>query len=361
MGVLDDNIPVDVIGFGALNLDKMYYVNDIACHDEESYIKDFDANPGGSAANTVIGLSRLGVSTSYIGKLADDEEGEILEMNLISQGVFVNNLIEAEKGSSGKVLGFVDENGERALYVDSGVNNEINIDEINIDNLNSAKIIHFSSLFGDSFNTQNELIDYLSDSVVLSLDPGMFYAKKGINALKKILNRTNILLINANELKILFEEYYSKIDGISDDLEYGMVTDEKNVDQDIDSDINDIVKDMNKNINEELTFRDLAVHVLDDGIDTVVVKRGSKSVYAINNKDEEVKVPIFETDVIDTTAAGDSFNAGFLYSYLKGYSLEKSCLIGNWVASKSVENFGTSGLPDKKQLEEFEETIISKI
>ena len=324
MSFLEDDIQVDVIGFGALNLDKMYYVDDIACRDEESYIKDFDANPGGSAANTIIGLSRLGVSTSYIGKIADDGEGEILEMNLISEGVFVSNLIVAEKGNSGKVLGFIDENGERALYVESGVNDEIKIDEINLDQVNTAKILHFSSFFGDSFNTQNELIDNIPDSMILSLDPGMFYAKKGINDLKKLLNRANILLINEKELMILFEEYYSKIDGIND------------------------VSD------ETLTFRDIAVHILDDGMDTVVVKRGTKGVYAINNKDEEVKVPIFETDVIDTTAAGDSFNAGFLYSYLKGYSLEKSCLIGNWVASKSVENIGTTGLPDKKQLDEFE-------
>jgi len=343
MSFLEDNIQVEVIGFGALNLDKMYYVDDIASHDDESYIKDFDMNPGGSAANTIIGLSRLGVSTSYIGKVADDEEGEILEMNLISEGVFVNNLIEAEIGNSGKVLGFIDENGERALYVDAGVNDEIKIDEIDIDQVNTAKILHFSSFFGDSFNTQNELIDYIPDSMILSLDPGMFYAKKGINALKRLLNRTNILLINEKELMILFEEYYSKIDGIN--LSGG--------------DVNNV--GVVNTSDETLTFRDIAVYILDDGIDTVVVKRGKKGVYAINNKDEEVKVPIFETDTVDTTAAGDSFNVGFLYSYLKEYSLEKSCLIGNWVASKCVENIGTTGLPDKNQLDEFEGNIGSEI
>jgi ribokinase len=348
MAVLDNNIQVDVIGFGALNLDKMYYVNDIAREDEESYIKEVDTNPGGSAANTIIGLSRLGVSTSYIGKVADDEEGEILELNLISEGVFVNNLIEAGKGNSGKVIGFIDEGGQRALYVDSGVNDEIKIDEINVDNVNTAKILHFSSFIGDSFNTQNELIDYIDDSMILSLDPGMFYAKKGINALKKILNRTNILLINETELMILFKEYYSKIDGINVNGIDGINDGEG-------------IEDVNATNTEELSFRDLAIHILDDGIDTVVVKRGARSVYAINNKDEEVKVPIFKVDTIDTTAAGDSFNAGFLYSYLKGYSLEKSCLIGNWVASKCVENIGTTGLPDKEQIEEFEREIDSKI
>lgn len=326
MSIINNNIPVDVIGFGALNLDKMYYVNEIACQDQESYIKDLDSNPGGSAANTIIGLSRLGLKTSYIGKIADDEEGECIELKLISEGVFVNNLIMSEKGNSGKVLGFIDENGERALYVDSGVNDEITIDEINLKNIQNTKIIHYSSFLGDSFNTQLELLDYIPDSVILSLDPGMFYAKKEIKDIKKLLDRTNILLINENELKLLFENYYSEVDGL------------------IDSD-------------EGLPFRDIAIHVLDDGIDTVVVKRGSKSVYAINNKDEEVKVPVFNVDVVDTTAAGDSFNVGFLYSYLKGYSLEKSCLIGNWVASKCVENICTIGLPNKTQLENFENNM----
>lgn len=328
MSIMDNDIKMDVIGFGALNIDKMYYVNEIACHDEESHIKDFDVNPGGSAFNTIMGLARIGISTSYIGKIADDEEGEMLEMNLISEGVFVNNLIEAKKGNSGKVLGFIDEKGERALYVDSGVNDEITLDEIDVDNVNAAKIIHYSSFFGDSFNTQLELLDYIPDSMILSLDPGMFYAKKGINNIKKMLNRTNILLINESELMILFEDHYSKIDGINDS-------------------------------DEKLTFRDIALHVLDDGIDTVVVKRGKNSTYAINSNNEEVKVPVFETDVIDTTAAGDSFNIGFLYSYLKGYSLEKSCLIGNWIASKCIENICTVGLPNKDQLEEFEKTIDS--
>lgn len=330
MSIIDNDVQVDVIGFGALNLDKMYHVNEITCRDEESHIKDFNANSGGSAANTIMGLARLGISTSYIGKIGNDEEGKILKMNLVSEGVFVNNIIEVEKGNSGKVLGFIDEEGERALYVDSGVNDNIILDEINIDHVNTAKIIHYSSFFGGSFNTQLELLDHLTDSIILSLDPGMFYAKKGINSIKKMLNRTNILLINESELKILFEEYYSKIDGIID-------------------------------FDEELTFRDIAVHVLDDGIDTIVVKRGKNSTYAINNNNEEVKVPVFETDVIDTTAAGDSFNVGFLYSYLKGYSLEKSCLIGNWIASKCVENICTVGLPNKDQLKEFETIIDSNI
>ena len=50
---------LDVIGFGALNIDKLYSVNKIACDDEEAFITGYNQFCGGSAANTVIGLSKI--------------------------------------------------------------------------------------------------------------------------------------------------------------------------------------------------------------------------------------------------------------------------------------------------------------
>lgn len=321
--IVYDAVNVDVIGFGALNVDKLYKVGHIAEIDGESFIKGEEESPGGSAANTIIGLSKLGCSTSYIGKIADDEEGDLLEYNLMVNNVYLTNLIYSDSGNSGKVLGFVSDEGDRALYVDPGVNDEIIIDEINPLNVNACKILHYSSFVGDSFNAQKELLKFLNENIVLSFDPGMLYAKKGVFELKEILERTDILLINENELKILFENHYKEKLGIDG----------------------------------ELSFRDLAVYVRNDGIDTVVVKRGSDGAYAINKKDEEVKIPAFKCEAVDTTAAGDSFNAGFIYSYLKGYDLAKSCIIANWVASKSVQSIGISGLPSLEELEEFIESL----
>ena len=323
--IVYDAINVDVIGFGALNVDKLYKVGHIAEIDGESFIKGEEESPGGSAANTIIGLSKLGCSTSYIGKIAADEEGDLLEYNLMVNNVYLTNLIYSDTGNSGKVLGFVSDEGDRALYVDPGVNDEITIDEINPLNVNACKILHYTSFVGDSFIAQKELLKVLSDEIILSFDPGMLYVKKGVDELKEILERTNILLINEIELKLLFEEHYKEKLNLSED--------------------------------KELSFRDLAVHIRDDGIDTVVVKRGSDGVYAINKKDEEVKIPAFKCDAVDTTAAGDSFNAGFLYSYLKDYDLAKSCTIANWVASKSVQAIGISGLPSLDELEEFLKTL----
>lgn len=319
--IVYDAIDVDVIGFGALNVDKLYKVANIAGIDGESFIKGEENNPGGSAANTIIGLSKLGLITSYIGKIAGDEEGDILEYNLMINDVYTNNLIYADKGNSGKVLGFISDDGDRELYVDPGVNDEISIDEINPLNINQTKILHYSSFVGDSINAQKELLDIIDDSIILSFDPGMLYAEYGVEYIESILKRTNILLINEKELKILFEDYYKEKLNINDD--------------------------------KELSFRDLAVYLRDDGIDTVVVKRGSQGVYAINKDDFEVKAPAFEVDAVDTTCAGDSFNAGFLFAYLNEYDLAKSCVIANWVASKSVQGVGISTLATKEELIEF--------
>ena len=51
---------LDVVGFGALNLDKLYRVNKIAEAGEEAFVRSLTVSPGGSAANTMVGLARLG-------------------------------------------------------------------------------------------------------------------------------------------------------------------------------------------------------------------------------------------------------------------------------------------------------------
>ena len=203
MEMLDNDLNAEIIGFGALNVDKLYSVENIVSKDEESFIKSETDTPGGSAANTIVGLSRLGCSTSIIGKIAEDDEGDLIEYHLVINGVYSNNLIYSDTGSTGKCLGFVDDEGQRCLYIDPGVNDEIKISEINPLNIMRCKIMHYTSFVGDSFKTQIELLEKLNDQCILSFDPGMLYVKKGFDELRPILERTNILLINESELRLL--------------------------------------------------------------------------------------------------------------------------------------------------------------
>lgn len=320
------NDQLDIIGFGALNMDQLHLVDKIAGSDEESFIHGFQESCGGSAANTIIGASRLGLKTGFFGKLASDREGDLLHQNLIQEGVDVNGLIVSPKGRSGRVMGFVDKKGDRALYVEPGINDEITLEQIDLDYASKTKIIHLSSFVGNSFNAQEELLSQIPDEVKVSFDPGRIYAEKGFNDLKKILNRTNILLINQAELKIM----------MASEADYNIKSNLNNFDS-----LSNLDKDSPDNSNLIKSF-DIFTNL---GIDTIVVKMGDKGSFAFDGS-QTVFVPCFDVNCIDTTGAGDSFNAGFLYAQINDFSLEKSCEFGNLVASKCVECTGaTNGLP----------------
>lgn len=297
---------LDVVGFGALNLDRLFQVNHIACEDEEGQIKNLHESCGGSAANTIIGLARLGLDTGFIGKIASDREGETLLGNLKNEDVNTGGIIKSPIGRSGTVHGYVDRKGQRALYVDPGVNDMITLPEINQEYASNTRLLHLTSFVGESIQTQEALLETIPNQTIVSLDPGMIYASKGLKSLKTILQRTNILLINQGELDLLFPSR----DG-----------------QDV-------------KINTILNF----------GIEILVIKQGKKGCLVTDGV-KTYLLDAFKVDCQDTTGAGDAFNSGFIYGFLDGKNIEESAMLGNFVASCCVKELGaTTGLPSKSIL-----------
>ncbi|MEM3788991.1 MAG: carbohydrate kinase family protein, partial [Candidatus Bathyarchaeia archaeon] len=194
----------DVIGFGALNVDKLYKVNKIAGPEEEGFIKGFEEACGGSAANTIVGLARLGCKVGFIGKVANDREGKMLLEDFRKEGVDTRGVIRAKEGRSGTVMGFVDEKGERALYVDPGVNDTISFEEIDVKYACRARFLHLTSFVGDkSFEAQKRLVEALPEDVKVSMDPGELYARRGVKTLNPILKKTFVFMPNSLELALL--------------------------------------------------------------------------------------------------------------------------------------------------------------
>lgn len=309
---------LDVVGIGALNLDKLYHVNSIAHEDEESYIQDYTESCGGSAANTIIGLSRLGNETGFVGKIGADPEGSLLLNNLQNENVNTKQVQIADNDRSGTVNGYIDQEGQRALYVDPGVNDCIKFEDLDMEVLNNFKILHLSSFVGkkhlDSIETQKSVLKQISNDISVSLDPGRLYTKLGLKFMDPFLNRTDILLLNLEELKLLKSNT-------------------------LDSNEN-IIKCCDK-LHEEYAIK------------TIVVKLGSNGVYVSSNSNSKF-IDAFKVECVDTTGAGDAFNAGFLHSQLNGDDVIKSGLIGNFVASNCVAEYGaTRGLPDLSKLEEY--------
>lgn len=162
----------DVIGFGALNVDVLFKVNQLAGADEESFVESFTVACGGSAANTVVGLTRLGCKTGFIGKVADDREGKLQLDCFKTEGVNTEGIIEAAKGKSGSVMGYVDRKGARALYVNSGVNDAIETRELKWEYVSQTKFLHLTSFVGEnSFRTQKKVLGSLPSDVKISFDP----------------------------------------------------------------------------------------------------------------------------------------------------------------------------------------------
>jgi len=197
----------DVVGFGALNVDKLYKVNKIAGPDEEGFIISCEESCGGSAANTIVGLARLGCKVGFIGKIANDREGRMLLEDFLREGVDTEGVVRSKRGRSGVVMGFVDQKGERALYVDPGVNDIIDFEEINLDYAVKTNFLHLTSFVGEkSFEAQKKLVENLPENVKVSLDPGELYARKGIEKLMSMIRRCFVLMPNAKEITLLTGE-----------------------------------------------------------------------------------------------------------------------------------------------------------
>lgn len=284
---------MDVIGFGALNVDKVYLVNEIPKAEEESYVIDYKVYSGGSSANTISALAKLGLKTGFIGKVGSDEEGKFLIEDLKSYGVETYNVIRGS-GRTGCAIVFVDRDGNRAIVLDPALNDTVKFDEIDLNYVSKFKLLHLSSFVckvsWDSFESQKRIVEVFDGLV--SFDPGSVYAKFGLEKIKPILKRTDIFMPNEVEVKVL----------------------------------------------TGLDYKEGAEFFL-KWCDVVVVKRGEKGCYVLS-EGESFEVPAFKVDVVDTTGAGDAFNAGFLYGYLSGKDLKECAKLGNYVASLCIQKVG---------------------
>ncbi len=194
---------IEVVGLGALNIDRIYKVERIL-DDGEAVVLDACSSPGGSAANTIYGLAKLGIKTGFSGVVGDDEDGKILLQDFQAVGVNTSRIKAKHRAETGSVLCLSDQLGQRSLYVLPGANNLLTLDDLDLAYINQASMLHLSSFADDrQFKVVLELMDRLDSSVKLSFAPGALYAAKGLKNLAPILKRTYLLFINQSEMRQL--------------------------------------------------------------------------------------------------------------------------------------------------------------
>jgi len=314
---------IEVIGLGALNIDHLCRVERIL-DDGEAVVGESILSPGGSAANTTYGLAKLGVSTGFAGAVGDDAEGKIMLEDFQKVGVDISQIRLKHGVKTGSVLCLSDRLGRRSLYVVPGANSLLTIDDLDLNYINQAKILHISSFADDrQFKILLELVERLDLSTKVSFAPGALYAIKGLKALTPILDRTCVLFINQDEIQQLTGK--DIISGAESCLKQGCRT---------------VVVTLGKGARLEL-----GKGIGHKTVTATGYIRDTENEYVIEPGNQD-KVP-----ATDTTGAGDAFASGFLYGLLKRKGLQECGFLGDIVARFSIAKLGTrQGFPTPNEL-----------
>ena len=312
-----------MIGLGALNYDVLYVVERIARGGEEVGIVDVKKAPGGSAANTIVALSKLGVDVGFVGIVGNDKEGELILEEFRKEGV--ETRIRKEEGYTGAAIGFIDARGERALYIHPGVNDRLCMENIDMEFVDNAKFLHTSSFVNkEQLEMQCELAKRIKSK--LSFSPGMLCFKYELEDLVELIERTEVLFLSLMELKSLIKNLSFKKKALP--KKYYTLDSIKREDYEKGADV-----------------------LLNIGAKIVCVTLGEKGCYVTNTTGESHLIEAYPTDVVDTTGAGDAFAAGFLYGLLQEKEIYESGKTGNLAASFCIREYGCrKGLPFKLSL-----------
>jgi len=290
---------------------------------------DFRKNPGGAPANVAVALSRLGVDTSFIGKVGDDVLGNFLAKKLQSEKVDIDNLILTDEAKTAITFVTLEEDGDRSFefYIDPSADRFLRADEIEAELFEENKIYHFGSI---------SLID----------EPARTATKKGIE-----LAHQNEMLVSydPNLREMLWDslaEAKEMILSVMDQIDILKVSEEE-------FEFLTEKKDFGKGAAELKAEYDIPV---------IFITCGSKGSYYY--KDQLGFVEAFKVNAVDTTGAGDAFMSEILYNFnqsdltlaeIDNNFLEKTLKIANYSGSLAASASGAmAALPTLAEVQELE-------
>lgn len=297
---------LDVTVIGDALMDHQYWVDMLPKAGEDVVIKTSQKNCGGSAANTAIALAWLGVKCAFCGRLGNDEDGKAILRQMKSAGVYTAGVQFGE--ATGYTLTIIDKSGERTMFSYRGASGEQYIlsDELRTC-LNNTKVLLLSGyMLGNAYQSAFALETARiakQNGVKAVLDPSPIIGNVDKRLQKDMLSYIDILLPNQSELVTMAQ---------TDDIETAMDT---------------------------------------LGVSCIGLKRGKEGSKAAIRQEFDSKVEIYSASAqklqaVDTTGAGDAFNAGFLSAYLRGNSPQEWIETGNCIAAAVIGKQGASYIKD---------------
>ena len=299
-----------VLVIGSLNMDFSIKSIKLPLPGETVIGESFKLNPGGKGANCAYALGKLGCNTSMIGMVGNDTYAKELIHNLKSVNVNTNGIKIKDDISTGVAFVNVDSNGENNIIVIPGANNKITT----------------------SFIDENITLIKEADIIVMQLeipaDVVMYIAR-----LAKEYNKF-VVLDPAPAINNLDEELYKYIDIIKpNETELAILT--------------------NSNPSSKEEIIKCAKILNNKGVKNVIVTLGGDGSILVNNDCiEEFKA--LDVDVVDTTAAGDSFTAALICSLSRDKSLDEAISFAHTVSAMVVTKRGAqSSIPTEDEIRKF--------
>ena len=303
---------MDLLVIGDANIDLLLKVARFPLLDDEVEMDHYQRSPGGDAANVASAAARLGLNTALLACVGQDDEGTLLVNSLKTIGVNTDRLQKAKESKTGLVVGVVRSDGQRNLYAFRGANNLRRLDADLQHSLADFGMLHISDPLPREVVELAEILKKEKPAIT-SLDSGSITAQRGLDDLRPLLKEIKVCFLNENELL--------RLTG-SDQVR-------------------------------------AALDVLEQcGPEIIVIKMGSKGCLIVQG-DEEISIPAFNLEAVDSTGAGDAFDAGFLYGLKNGLSLREIGRFANAVGGLATRSLGAqSALPT---VEEAEKLITGKV
>ncbi len=302
-----------ILVVGSLNMDQSVHVDNMPIAGETIHGRDLSFSHGGKGANQACAAGKLGGCVAMLGCIGNDNFGEVQQKSLSSDGVDVTKLKISPSAATGTALIYVNSQGNNSIVIVAGANNECDVDYLQQnDNLfqESDYILLQMEIPVKSVYYSVERGYELGKAVVLNPAP----APDEIPA--DILKKLYCITPNESELQRLT----------------GCGTDS----------IEELIKGAKK--------------LVDLGVKNVVVTIGKQGVLFVTQQ-SAIICPTTDDKPVDTTAAGDTFNAAYLVALSEGKSVEEALCFGNLASSVTVTRVGAQiAIPTRKEVEERRES-----
>jgi ribokinase len=292
----------DVTGVGYTAIDYLGIIPHFPEENLKLELEKLSVQGGGPAATATVTAARLGLSTSFIGKVGGDDRGAMMLMKLNGEGVDVSSaVLEADALSQFAFIMVDSQTGKRTILWTRGTLSPLKPEELDMDKITSCRGL---------------LVDTLEP------DAAAAAAKAAADAGAKVL-------IDAGTLREGVEEILPHCHYIvASETFAGQISEGRGPEAALE---------------KMMRYGPLAA----------VVTLGERGCVAMS-ADGFLKEKGFIVDAVDTTGAGDVFHGAFLYAVLSDWDVRRCCVFANAVAAmKCRELGGRTGIPSLGETLDF--------